>query len=381
MKFVDYEKLDYKVTDSLFHISRSKRILMKQKYDSAIIKDLSNIKIELSAQTQKLLEDSSYELAKLDGYIKDKIKGFPIILLRTEALSSTQIEHYSASNRNIAKAQILKSNNKESNLIKDTLETLIDTLYNDELKITLDNLVRLNKQVLNDDSINIRNKVNWIGKQGSLPQEALYVPPHPRLIEKNLNEFIEFCKRDDINPLVQSALAHAYFEIIHPFDDGNGRVGRIIMMMILKEKLYLENMFLPISSGLVKNTTSYIEALNDFKDGNYESIINLVLENTISLIPQIYETLFKITNIKESWKQRLTARQDAFAWTILDELIIQPVISVNYLKNKYKVNDQAIRNNIETLIKCNVISKVGSGSRNVVYEAKEILEVLDKFNI
>lgn len=111
-KIVTYEKLYYNFSESLYYVSRKNKELMKEPYSSALIKDLNNYDFTLNKDIQELLNDTVEELSKLDGYIKDKLNGFPNVLLRTEALSSTQIENYSASNKNIAIAQISKSNNK-----------------------------------------------------------------------------------------------------------------------------------------------------------------------------------------------------------------------------------------------------------------------------
>lgn len=123
------------------------------------------------------------------------------------------------------------------------------------------------------------------------------------------------------------------------------------------------------SIGLLKNSDDHVKALNDFKLGNYQSIIKLFLKNALMIIPLIYNSLNEIIDIKNRWIDKLVARKDAFAWKILDELIYQPVINVNYFKNKYNANDQAVRNNFILLEKANIIKKVGTNQRNVIYEA------------
>jgi Fic family protein len=182
-----------------------------------------------------------------------------------------------------------------------------------------------------------------------------------------------------MHPLLQAAFAHAYFEIIHPFEDGNGRVGRILIQWILKEKRFLEHVYMPFSVGIVNDQTRYISALDDFKEGNYESIIIVLLENALGLIPKVYLTLEQFITLKNAWKEKLNLRQDALAWKMLDDIILQPVFDVKYMKEKYDANDQAVRNNIEELIKVGIISVIGNSKRDVVYESKEVLDLLDHF--
>lgn len=378
-KIVTYEKLYYNFSESLYYVSRKNKELMKEPYSSALIKDLNNYDFTLNKDIQELLNDTVEELSKLDGYIKDKLNGFPNVLLRTEALSSTQIENYSASNKNIAIAQISKSNNKEANIIKNNLDSLLLGVNNYEINKEM--LVELNGLLLNDENVKIRDEINWIGRGNSLPQNADYVPPHPKHLEQYLNEFIKFSNKRDYHPLIHASLIHAYFELIHPFMDGNGRVGRILIQIILKRSNFLENIFVPISLGILKNYDDYIDSLNDFKEGNFETIIEVILNSSLEVTPKIYSVIEELLLLKEKWSNNIKLRKDSFSWTILDELITQPVISVNYLKEKYNVNDQAIRNNILSLENYNVLTKVNNSKRNVLYQSKEVLDIIDKFSV
>ena len=378
--FVSYEKRYYRSESTFQYLSRRQRQLMEEPYLSAVIEDLSDITLMLSEKSQKLLLDAIESLSKLDGYLKDEFASFPMLLLRTEALSSSQIEHYNASNRNVALAQINRKQSSEAVSVKSNLESLIHGLSK-KAGLNLDSIIDLNRTLLDNPSISIRNRMNWIGTPNSIPHEATYVPPHHEHLELYMNQFVSFCKRKDIHPLLQAAFAHAYFEIIHPFEDGNGRVGRILIQLILKEKLFLEHLYMPFSVGIVKDQQRYISALNDFKDGNYESIIHVMLENALRIVPKIYQTLEELKDLKDSWKEKLKLRQDALAWKMLDDFITQPVFDVKYIKEKHNANDQAVRNNIEELVKVGVISVIGSSKRDVVYESKEVLNLLDRFII
>ena len=378
--FVTYEKRFYHTDNTLQYLSRRQRQLLEEHYSSAVIEDLSNITILLSESAQRLLLESIESLSRLDGYIKDKLASFPMLLLRTEALSSSQIEHYSASNRNVALAQINRKQSTEAMIIKSNLDTLISGISANK-DLDLKSIIDLNKLLLNNESVDIRKRINWIGTPNSLPQEASYVPPHPDHLELYMNQFISFCKRNDIHPLIQAAFAHAYFEIIHPFEDGNGRVGRILIQLILKEKLFLEHLYMPFSVGIVKDRKRYVNALDEFKLGNIEPIIIVLLENALGLVPKVYHALEQLLALKQSWRDKLNIRQDALAWKMLDDFIIQPVFDVKYIKEKHHANDQAVRNNLEELIKVGIISPIGNNKRDVAYESKEVLDFLDQFII
>jgi Fic family protein len=378
--FVTYEKRYYQADHALQYLTRRQRQFIEEPYLSSLIEDLSHVSIELSTNTQNLLLESIESLSKLDGYIKEKLSTFPMLLLRTEALSSSQIEHYRASNRNVALAQINRKESTEAMIIKSNLESLIRGISSKN-NIDLHSIIDLNKTLLNDEHIDIRKRINWIGTPNSIPHEASYVPPHPDYLESYMKQFLSFCKRNDIHPLIQAAFAHAYFEIIHPFEDGNGRVGRILIQLILKEKLFLEHLYMPFSVGIVKDQIRYVSALDAFKIGNYEPMIIALLENALGLVPKVYQALEQLIELKNSWREHLDLRQDALAWKMLDDLITQPVFDVKYIKEKHQANDQAVRNNIKELIKAGIISPIGNNKRDVCYESKEVLGLLDQFII
>ena len=178
MKFITYEERMYSGYDSLVYISKRNQKLMKNPYQSLILNDLSNIEIQLENNLQSLLLEAIEELSKLDGFIKDKLNGFPMIVLRSESLSSTQIEHYNASNRNIAAAQIRPTKNKETIIVKNNLESLVLFLEK-ENKIDKETIIKINSKIIDDESVDIRTKLNWIGESNSIPHTAEFVPPHP----------------------------------------------------------------------------------------------------------------------------------------------------------------------------------------------------------
>jgi Fic family protein len=124
------------------------------------------------------------------------------------------------------------------------------------------------------------------------------VPPVCSRVEELLKDLITFSKREDVDAISKAAIIHAQFETIHPFLDGNGRVGRTILHTILKHEGALTNSAIPISAGLLNNLDKYFKSLNDYRSGNYSSIINdfcIAIQNGILIadimVKKIEETL------------------------------------------------------------------------------------------
>jgi Fic family protein len=383
VKFVTYEELTWVPKESLFYVPRRLRTEENLKYPSAVLDDLSNFNLVFDNVTQKLIQDTIEECSKVEGYLRDKAISLPMLLLRTEALSSSQIENYHSSNRNVALAQLRKPANSQANVISANLNALVYAIYQTK-QLSLDAILSIHKILMSNSLMEtggfVRTIPNWIGKSSISPHGADYVPPHPSRLHEYLNHFLEFTNRKDLHPLVVAAFSHAYFETIHPFEDGNGRTGRVLIQMILHQSGFLDHLHIPLSVGLVKNTKEYVEALNAFRDGNYQRIVALFCNSALQVIPMIYEAIARIESVKNAWINSIDARKDAFVWQIIDEIIGQPVIDVAYLVNKYQMNDQAIRNNIDLLLRAGVLRKMNEhAQRSVVYESIAILEILDVF--
>ena len=107
----------------------------------------------------------------------------------------------------------------------------------------------------------------WIGGTTYSPHDATFVPPHPSRLGFCLDDLVRFCSREDIHPIVKAALFHAQFEAIHPFTDGNGRTGRVLLHRILADEEILQHALLPISAGLLLNVDTYMKALSAYHSG------------------------------------------------------------------------------------------------------------------
>ena len=242
-------------------------------------------------------------IAKLDPLVSDSLRcsadevcgeiatfdaesvgwGIPLssVLLRSESASSSQIENLTASAREIALAALGSGSGPGSNATMiarntDALRAAI-TLASQISPIT----IRAMHEQLNggDDPANagrFRAEPVWIG--GRSPLTAAYVAPPHSQVEPLMDDLCAFTRRTDIEPMVQAAIAHAQFETIHPFTDGNGRTGRALVSAILRHRGISRQMTVPISSGLLSDTESYFAALKSYRAGDTAPIIESFAE-------------------------------------------------------------------------------------------------------
>lgn len=114
---------------------------------------------------------------------------------------------------------------------------------------------------------------NWIGGRDHSPRNAVHVPPPPATVARYMNDLVSFANRDDIQTLAQASIAHAQFESIHPFTDGNGRIGRALVNTILRRRGVTTTVVIPVASALVARREWYFDLLGAYRAGDAEPLV------------------------------------------------------------------------------------------------------------
>lgn len=219
----------------------------------------------------------------------------------------------------------------------------------------------------------------WIGGSDYSPHGAAFVPPHHDRVPEAIDDLVAFLGREDIEPLTQAAVAHAQFETIHPFPDGNGRVGRALAHSLLRSKRITRNVTIPVSAGLLTNLDSYFDALTEYRLGHPEPIVRLVAEASFSSITNGRALVSELRSVRDRWGEQIHARSDAAAWKAADILLVQPVVDSPAVQARLGVPAMSANRAIKRLVNDGVLKEVTGRHRNRVYEAKEVLLALDGF--
>lgn len=204
-----------------------------------------------------------------------------------------------------------------------------------------------------------RETQNWIGPTGCSLEQATYVPPPPLLLQELLDQFLDFANMENQSwdPIVQAALVHAQFELIHPFDDGNGRIGRILIPLFLVRKNCIVSPSLYLSSYLEAHRENYYYHLENIsRNGDWEGWIKFFLsgvvhqaENNLKLVRQIIE-LYE--NKKKEISELLHSDQGIY---IVDMLFDTPVFQANQLHKRLNIQRQRAAQYIRVLKNAGVI--------------------------
>ncbi|MEX1045949.1 MAG: Fic family protein [Actinomycetota bacterium] len=227
----------------------------------------------------------------------------------------------------------------------------------------------------------IRSTQGWIGGNDYNPCGSDFVPPPPEALEPLLDDLCRFCNRGDLPPLVQAAIAHAQFETIHPFGDGNGRTGRALVQVLLRLRRLAPAFVPPISVALSVDRDAYIGGLTRFREDRIPEWLEMfsVASARAAFLAGFY--LERVRNLQEEWRSRLRAvaappRADAAAWAVIDILPAHPVISVALAvaatgRTKAPVNEAFPR-----LVDAGVLRPLRATKRNRLWEADGLLDLI-----
>lgn len=224
----------------------------------------------------------------------------------------------------------------------------------------------------------VRDTQNWIGARGSSIEQATYVPPAPETVDSYLENWMENAMSDKVDPLLQSGILHAQFELIHPFHDGNGRVGRLLIPLYLHSKGLLERPVFYLSEYFEKNRGEYIDRLNALhRDPSaWEAWLLFFLkavgeqakENSrrANAMQRLYDEL------QEDFR---TTINSAAGGLLLDAIFETPIFSKPGMANRIRnVNTATVQRMINALLESGILHQrtVGAGRRASTYQLREL---------
>jgi hypothetical protein len=194
-----------------------------------------------------------------------------------------------------------------------------------------------------------------------------------------MDELFAFANRVDLPVLVHTAIAHAQFETIHPFTDGNGRTGRAFIHALLRGKGLTRNVTVPVSAGLLADTDSYFATLTTYRDGDPEPIIWAAANASFKAMANARQLVGDLRRIREFWRQRIRARSHSAAWEVADLLIRQPVVNAKVLNEQLGIGPTHVRRHMDVPAAAGVVQLTKVHQRGVFWRAQEVLDVLDAF--
>ena len=313
-------------------------------------------------------------------------------LLTKEAVLSSRIEGTQATLEDVFKYEAEEKTSEEGEKEKDVREIInyrnamslaIDELKNKPIGENL--IKKIHFHLLNSargankDRGNLRRMQVYIGAPGSPIEEASYIPPPIREIPSLLSNWESYINSEqEKDPLVQMGVAHYQFEAIHPFMDGNGRIGRLLIPLFLYQRKLLSYPLLYISEFFEENRKMYYDSLNLVsKEGNWENWIRVFLIALTSQSLKTQVTVLKIIVLYNELKIKINSINSVYAINLLDVIFTNPIISFASVKKRLKTKSyQTIYNLLTKFVKIGILKEVSGKKRNRIYVFQQLLNIL-----
>lgn len=225
-----------------------------------------------------------------------------------------------------------------------------------------------------------RRTQNWIGSPGCSLNGATYVPPPVEEMQVALGEWEKYLhSNSEEPPLIHCALMHYQFEAIHPFLDGNGRIGRLLIAFFLSEKGYLTQPLLYLSAFFEKYRDEYYSRLLDVsKKGNWLKWIEFFLRGVITQSEDAISDAKRIFELHDEYKRKLerTKKIPESAHRLINQIFLNPVISISELSKKWNLPFNSVKTGVSRLVQIGVLRGVGERKKNKLFVASELMRLL-----
>lgn len=269
------------------------------------------------------------------------------LLLRAEGLASSNIEGLRAPVEAVAVAELERDDAEPTAAwVADNLDVVHEAFDGPPGVLTIEQLHAWHERLMVHGSLpdalvgRFRDRQGWIG--GTSPRNAIYVPPPPAEVPRLMADLVAFVNGDDVDAVTQAAVVHGQFETIHPYGDGNGRLGRILIGWVLVRRLGLEGAPPPVSVLLARDPGGYLSGLHTYRVGPLASWVRWlagVIDRSATATVEVGE---RIEAVVASWDRALEDRRaDAAARRALPVLAGEPVVHAGLLARRLDISERA----------------------------------------
>ena len=347
--------------------------------------------IELSEEMVKILVNANKQIAILES-ISSRIPNvslFVSMYVRKEALLSSQIEGTQATLEDVLDPMVESNTNQN---VSDVINYIKATEFGINRLSELPLCNRLIKETHNvlmqgvrgqeKSPGEFRHSQNWIGGQGSSLKNARYIPPNTEDMIEAISDLEKYINDDDeTDPLIKAALIHYQFETIHPFLDGNGRVGRLLITMFLIEKKVLTTPALYISYFLKRNRIEYYDRMSEVrKSGNYEQWIKFFLQAIYESAEDAVETIDELNKLHNVNVEKIESLGKATKNTLklFEYIESSPIIEINKTAAALDLSYNTASAAVKRLVNLNILSMTNNFQRNRTFLYEDYLKILRK---
>jgi len=350
--------------------------------------------VEMDDELVTLLSKADISLGRLDGASETLPNPdlFVMMYVRKEAVLSSQIEGTQASLLDVLEFEVEAFRPEHPKDIEEVVNYISAMKHGLERigkgeKISVDLIKDIHSRLMKDvrggdfQPGKLRDVQNWIGPPGSTIRNAMFVPPEANDMKKALEDLGSFINsKVTIPPLIKVGMVHCQFETIHPFLDGNGRVGRLLITFLLTFEGYLQRPLLYLSHFFKQRRNMYYDLLQKVRDeGDWESWLKFFLEGVYEVTTEATETSRKIVALREEHNKLILKnmkRNSRKALLLLDILYQRPVLTISAVGETLNITKAHAGRIAKRFVDLGIIHETTGQKRYMVYEYTDYLKLL-----
>ncbi|WP_344110800.1 Fic family protein [Kribbella alba] len=369
---------------------------------SAYVPDrLTAHSLDLSAELAADVADAERALATFSGTSKHNLEQLARFLLRAEAVASSKIEGLQVNSRRLARHEArlaagIPDRDATADAVLGNVRAMDLAVHSVAAAESLEvqHLLDIHAALMEhsdqpDIAGQLRTTQNWIGGNDFNPCQAAFVPPPPEYVVELLQDLCLFINRDDLPGTIQAGLAHAQFETIHPFGDGNGRTGRALIHVVLRRRGLATAFVPPISLALATRASAYVDGLSGFRysgeAGSPAALagirdwLDVFLTATRRATKDAEALQSRLEILEADWRDAVRPRANSTADKLLSELIANPVITADDTMRLTGASRSAAFAAVDGLVSAGVLRAVGDQRRYRLLEAPSVFDVLTDY--
>ncbi|MEL6892389.1 MAG: Fic family protein [Actinomycetota bacterium] len=362
----------------------SRRSNRGRPYDSAVVPEIADAELLLPSECALISEDVRTAIASFDLRVGEVLAPLEALLVRIESAASSRIENVAAPVPELFVESIDADGGRSATEVIGNVDATTSAIVLAE-DITPATILDVHRSLLRSTNPVIagrwRDEVVWIGSYAAGPPGAHFVPPAVRRIEPAMQDLCDFMGRTDIPVFVQAMIAHAQFETIHPFPDGNGRVGRALVHAMLRRDGLTKSATLPISAGIVSQKHRYFQALTEYRDGDFVPIVELGADATFAALRNATHLFHDVQELEREWRERASGiRADSAIHKMIGVLLARPVLAIDDVAELTATSHATARSTIRTLSDLDVLRPVAvADDGKPRWMAHEVIDAVNGF--
>lgn len=353
-----------------------------REYEASVPALIAKVAADLPDAAATAAEEAGRELSRFDAELGHRVAAFGPVLLRSEAAASSQIEQLTASARAILTAELTGHAARNATMIAANTAALRAAIGLAD-DITAEAITQMHAVLMTGQPQHTpgrwRTEPVWIGTSSQSPLGADYVAPSWERVPELIDDLVAFSRRTDIGALTLTAIAHAQFETIHPFTDGNGRTGRALAQALLRHRAVTRAVAVPVSAGLLADVGGYHAALTAYRAGDPEPIVARFSEASLRAVVNARELVFDIDRIASGWQERVRARSDSGVWRVLEVVARTPVVDAALVAGELGIRPQNAYPLLRDLTEQGVLSAKAEHRFGTLWRSDEMLHAIDRF--